>query len=89
MPRNRHNEFVSFVTNSTNCKHGAMQMKGDVVRSYALVIAKVDRAAKTIVINMNKRSATTSCHQSAVSYGSNDLVDHHGYTVVHSDNISV
>ena len=89
MPRNRHNEFVSFVANSQNCTHGALQMKGDVVRSYALVIAKVDRVAKTIEINMNKNSATTSNHQRAVSYGSNDLVDHHGYTVVHSNNITV
>ena len=89
MPRNRHNEFVSFVANSQNCTHGALQMKGDVVRSYALVIAKVDRVAKTIEINTNKRSVITSRHQSAVSYGSNDLIAHHGYTVVHSDNISV
>ena len=89
MPRNRHNEFVSFVANSRNCTHGALQMKGDVVRSYALVIAKVDRAAKTIEINTNKHSVTTSRHQSAVSYGSNDLIDHHGYTVVHSNNITV
>ena len=89
MPRTRHSEFVSFVQNSRNCTHGALQMKGDVVRSYALVIAKVDRAAKTIEINMNKNSATTSRHQRAVSYGSIDLIAHHGYTVVHSDNISV
>lgn len=89
MPRIRHNEFVSFIQNSRNCTHGALQMKGDVVRSYALVIAKVDRTAKTIEINMNKRSATTTCHQRAVSYGSIDLIAHHGYTVVHSDNITV
>ena len=66
MARIRSNEFVDFVRFGKNCRHGALEMKGNEVRSYGVLIAQVDRASRTITFNEHKYSRTTSTHQSAV-----------------------
>ena len=82
MAINRNREFVNFAQNGKNCRHGALDMKGDKVWSYAVVIATVDREARTIEFNDKIYSRTTSRHQSAVRYGSSDLAKY-GWRLIH------
>lgn len=75
MARIRSNEFVDFVRLGKNCRHGALEMKGNEVRSYGVLIAKVDRQAGKIGFNEHKYSVTTSCHQSAIERSYSRLAD--------------
>lgn len=75
MAKIRSAEFVAFVRDGKNCRHGALEMKGDEVRSYGVLIARVDRTAGTIAFNERKYSVTTSRHQNAVQYADSRLAD--------------
>lgn len=81
MARIRSTEFVEFAKYGKACKHGALVMKGDEVRSYRMLIAKVDRAERVIMFDNTRVSVTTNCHQHAVSYGYSALQSE-GWTLV-------
>jgi hypothetical protein len=75
MGKIRRDEFVKFVREGKNCRHGALEMKGEMVRSYGVLIAFVDREAGKIYYNDIKISRTTSRHQSAILHNDTRLAD--------------
>lgn len=69
MAKVRSNEFVDFVRYSADQRYGSLEMKGNEVRSYGVLIATVDRDAKIVHYNTKKFSVTTSRHQNSVGAG--------------------
>ena len=75
MAKIRDNEFVAFVRDGIACRHGALEMKGNEVRSYGVLIFRVDHEAGKIYYNDKKYSRTTSTHQSILDRSYSRLAD--------------
>ena len=75
MAKIRDNEFVQFVREAKPCRHGALEMKGNEVRSYGVLIARIDHQAGVIYYNDKKYSRTTSRHQSILDRSYSRLAD--------------
>jgi len=73
MPRIHDDSFVEFVNTGKTQRNGSLTMKGNEVKSYSTVIAKVDRVRKVVDFNTDHYSVTTDRHQSAVTRGMNKL----------------
>lgn len=81
MPRIRSNEFVNFINTGKNQCYGNLRMVGDTVYSYNMLIAKVDRQNKKILFNGEKKSVTTSVHQSAIRNGFSICLESSGWKI--------
>ena len=66
MAKKRSSEFQEFCVDGKRRKFGALTMEGTEVYSYGLLIARIDRAARVVAVNRERRSITTSRHQSAL-----------------------
>ena len=75
MAKIRDNEFVQFVREAKACRHGALEMKGNEVRSYGVLIARIDHQARKIAVNNEKYSRTTSRHQACITHAASRLPD--------------
>lgn len=62
----RHKEFQEFLADGKQRVFGALVMEHDTVYSYGLLIARIDRAARVVATNREKRSKTTTQHQNAL-----------------------
>lgn len=75
MARIKTPEIAAFLRDGTKVRAGNLRALECTVYSYALPIADVDRATRTVAINPAAvgRSMTTSCHLSAVRRAAAEL----------------
>jgi hypothetical protein len=79
MPAIRSKEFAEFAKHGGTKTFGSLKFKGDEVYSYAMLIARVDRANKVVQFDNEGRSVTTSRHQHAVSRGFSSWLEKEGW----------
>lgn len=66
MARIKYREVEKFLETGKRQRCGELVMVGNLISSYDVVIATVDREARIVTLDCTKYSRTTSAHQQAV-----------------------